>query len=61
MACAAGCGTSDNKAVAFLSNRSGHSEIWVTDVLWPDFRKENLWEAFGDYGRRVRKFGAVAP
>ncbi len=43
----------------FLLWQISYAEIWVTDVLWPDFRKEHLWEAFRAYGRRVRKFGAV--
>jgi len=43
----------------FLLWQISYAEIHVTDVCWPDFRKHHLWEAFSDYGRRVRKFGAV--
>jgi undecaprenyl diphosphate synthase len=43
----------------FLLWQISYAEIHVTDVCWPDFRKQHLWEAFLDFGRRVRKFGAV--
>lgn len=43
----------------FLLWQISYAEIHVTDVCWPDFRKEHLWAAFEDFGRRVRKFGAV--
>jgi undecaprenyl pyrophosphate synthase len=33
----------------------------VTDVRWPEFTKAHLHEAFRAYGKRVRRFGAVAP
>ena len=45
----------------FLLWQISYAEIHVTETLWPDFRREHLWEAFRDYGRRVRKFGAVVP
>ena len=43
----------------FLLWQVSYSEIHVADVCWPEFRKEHLWAAFEDFGRRVRKFGAV--
>ena len=36
-----------------------YTEIWVTDVLWPDFRREHLFQALRDYQRRERRFGLV--
>jgi undecaprenyl diphosphate synthase len=45
----------------FLLWQISYAEIYVTDVLWPDFRKEHLWAAFADFGRRSRRFGAVTP
>jgi undecaprenyl diphosphate synthase len=44
----------------FLLWQVSYAEIHVSDVCWPDFGKEQLHEAFRDYGRRVRKFGKVA-
>jgi len=43
----------------FLLWQVSYSEIFVHDVCWPDFGKEQLHDAFRDYGRRVRKFGKV--
>jgi len=36
-----------------------YSELVFSDVLWPDFRRENLFEAILEYQRRVRRFGGV--
>ena len=44
----------------FLLWGIAYSEIWVTPTLWPEFTPALLAEALEDYGRRVRKFGAVA-
>ncbi|MGI4790741.1 MAG: polyprenyl diphosphate synthase [Janthinobacterium lividum] len=44
----------------FLLWGIAYSEIWVTPTLWPDFTPTLLVDALEDYGRRVRKFGAVA-
>ena len=38
-----------------------YSELYFTDVLWPDFRREHLFEAIADYQKRDRRFGGVAP
>ncbi|MCD4829734.1 MAG: isoprenyl transferase [Candidatus Cloacimonetes bacterium] len=41
----------------FLLWQSAYAELWFTDVLWPDFRREHLLEAVLDYQSRQRKFG----
>ncbi len=43
----------------FLLWGVAYAEIWVTPTLWPDFTPTLLTDALEDYGRRVRKFGAV--
>jgi undecaprenyl diphosphate synthase len=43
----------------FLLWQVSYSEIYVHDICWPDFGKDQLHEAFRDYSRRVRKFGKV--
>lgn len=45
----------------FLLWQISYAEIYVTDVCWPDFRKQHLWTAFAEFGKRTRKFGAVKP
>ena len=36
-----------------------YSELVFTDVLWPDFRREHLFDAIAEYQKRERRFGAV--
>jgi undecaprenyl diphosphate synthase len=36
-----------------------YAELVFTDVLWPDFRREHLFDAIEEYQRRERRFGAV--
>lgn len=43
----------------FLIWQAAYSEIWVTDVFWPDFRKEHLFRAVLAYQQRERRFGRV--
>jgi undecaprenyl diphosphate synthase len=41
----------------FLPWQLAYAEIYVTDVLWPDFDVEHLDEALSSYARRRRRFG----
>lgn len=41
----------------FLLWQSAYTELYFTDVLWPDFRKSHLNEAILDYQKRERRFG----
>jgi undecaprenyl diphosphate synthase len=43
----------------FLLWQSAYSEIYVTETLWPDFRRVHLLEAIVDYQRRDRRFGGL--
>lgn len=43
----------------FLLWQAAYSEIWVSNVYWPDFTREHLEQALGEFGRRERRFGAV--
>ena len=43
----------------FLMWQSAYSELWFSNLLWPDFSKENLLEAISDYQKRNRRFGGV--
>ncbi|MBW2145766.1 MAG: isoprenyl transferase [Deltaproteobacteria bacterium] len=44
----------------FLLWQSAYTELYFTDVLWPDFRKEQLLSAILDYQRRERRFGMTS-
>ena len=43
----------------FLLWQIAYSEIWVTDTLWPDFRKRHLLEAILAYQKRDRRYGGI--
>lgn len=43
----------------FLLWELAYSELVFTDVLWPDFRREHLFDAVREYQRRDRRFGGV--
>jgi undecaprenyl diphosphate synthase len=45
----------------FLLWQIAYSEIWVTDVLWPDFRRRHLLQAVADFQKRERRYGGIAP
>jgi undecaprenyl diphosphate synthase len=44
----------------FLLWQLAYTELYVTDVLWPDFRRREFFEAIEDYQRRERRFGRVS-
>lgn len=41
----------------FLLYQSAYTELYFTPTLWPDFRKQNLYEAILNYQQRERRFG----
>ena len=43
----------------FLLWQSAYAEFYFTDVLWPDFTKEELHRAIAAYQGRSRRFGGV--
>ena len=43
----------------FLLWQLAYSELWFTDVYWPDFSKRHLLNAVFDYQQRKRRFGKV--
>ncbi|CAN5588417.1 isoprenyl transferase [soil metagenome] len=44
----------------FMLWQLAYTEIHISPVLWPDFRREHLFSAILDYQRRERRFGRVA-
>lgn len=43
----------------YLLWQLAYSELYFTDVAWPDFTKEELEKAVRDYNKRDRRFGGV--
>lgn len=44
----------------FLLWQIAYSEFFFTDILWPDFKRETLYEAVYNYQNRERRFGMVS-
>ena len=44
----------------FLLWQIAYTELYMTDVLWPDFRKEHLYEAIVSFQKRERRFGKIS-
>jgi undecaprenyl diphosphate synthase len=45
----------------FLLWQIAYAELYVTDTLWPDFRRPDLLHAILDYQKRDRRFGGLSP
>ncbi|HEU5179272.1 MAG TPA: isoprenyl transferase [Candidatus Polarisedimenticolia bacterium] len=43
----------------FLLWQIAYAEIWVTETLWPDFRRRELLQAINDFQKRERRYGRV--
>lgn len=43
----------------FLLWQMAYTELYFTDILWPDFRKKDFYEALRAYQQRKRRFGKV--
>ena len=43
----------------FLLWQIAYAEIWVTETLWPDFRRHDLLEAIVAYQKRGRRYGGI--
>jgi undecaprenyl diphosphate synthase len=44
----------------FLLYQLAYAELYFTQTRWPDFRKENLYEAILDFQKRERRFGKTS-
>jgi undecaprenyl diphosphate synthase len=44
----------------FLLWQLAYTEFFITETLWPDFRKEDLYEAIVSYQNRERRFGKTS-
>lgn len=44
----------------FLLWQMAYTELYFTDILWPDFRREDLFEAIADFQKRERRFGKTS-
>jgi undecaprenyl diphosphate synthase len=44
----------------FLLWQMAYAELYFTDILWPDFRKEHFYDAIIEYQNRERRFGKTS-
>lgn len=44
----------------FMLWQAAYSELYFTDVFWPDFDEENLYEAILDFQKKERRFGKIS-
>lgn len=45
----------------FLLWQIAYSELWFTETLWPDFTKQEFYQAIYDFQQRDRRFGGISP
>ncbi len=50
----------ENRISNFLLWQIAYAELYFTPVLWPDFRREHLYEAIVNYQTRERRFGKIS-
>ncbi|MFZ2900853.1 MAG: isoprenyl transferase [Saprospiraceae bacterium] len=50
----------ENRISNFLLWQIAYAELYFTPVLWPDFRREHLYQAIIDYQHRERRFGKIS-
>ncbi len=43
----------------FMMWQLAYSELWFTDVYWPEFTEAHFYEAIGEYQRRARRYGGL--
>ncbi|MBU5441799.1 isoprenyl transferase [Paenibacillus sp. MSJ-34] len=44
----------------FMLWQLAYSELWFTDVYWPEFTEAHLYEAIAEYQRRTRRYGGLS-
>lgn len=50
----------EHRVSNFLLWQMAYTELYFTETLWPDFRREDLFEAIVDYQKRERRFGKIS-
>jgi undecaprenyl diphosphate synthase len=50
----------ESRVSNFLLWQIAYSELYTTDAMWPEFRKQHLVEAIADYQTRERRFGLTS-
>ncbi len=49
----------DQRISNFLIWQAAYAELYFTETLWPDFKRDHLWAAIAEYAQRTRRFGGL--
>ena len=49
----------ESRVSNFLLWQIAYAELYFTDILWPDFKEMNFYDAIDNYGKRDRRFGKI--
>ena len=50
----------ESRVSNFLLWQIAYAELYFTDILWPDFRKKDFFDAIGNFQKRERRFGKIS-
>ena len=50
----------ESRVSNFLLWQIAYAELYFTEILWPDFKKEDFYNAVLDYQNRERRFGKIS-
>ena len=50
----------ESRVSNFLLWQIAYAELYFTDILWPDFKEKDFFEAIGDFQKRERRFGKIS-
>ena len=50
----------ESRVSNFLLWQIAYAELYFTDILWPDFKEKDLFDAIGNFQKRERRFGKIS-
>jgi len=50
----------ESRVSNFLLWQIAYAELYFTDILWPDFKEKDFFEAIGNFQKRERRFGKIS-
>ena len=50
----------ESRVSNFLLWQIAYAEMYFTDILWPDFKEKDFYDAIGNYQKRERRFGKIS-
>ena len=50
----------ESRVSNFLLWQIAYAELYFTDILWPDFKEKDFFDAIGNFQKRERRFGKIS-